>query len=122
MAKNILIVDDSQLIRKKLRAMLQGFSTWHVCGEAVNGRDAISQAQRLAPDLVVLDLSMPIMNGLEAARELKRLNPAIQLLMFTTFKTDHFEKEATAAGCSAVLSKTDPPKLLLGAIHRLLHS
>ena len=97
MQKSILIVDDSPVIRKSLRKMLQEFSEWQVSGEAVNGREAVIKAQELKPDLIVLDLSMPVMTGLEAARELKRLHPTTPLLMFTTFKTDHLEREARAS-------------------------
>jgi DNA-binding NarL/FixJ family response regulator len=114
MQKSILIVDDSPVIRKSLRKMLQEYSEWQVSGEAVNGREALIKAQELKPDLIVLDLSMPVMNGLEAARELKRLDPTTPLLMFTTFKTDHLEKEAKASGCSAVVSKSETAQLLAG--------
>jgi two-component system, chemotaxis family, chemotaxis protein CheY len=114
MQKSILIVDDSPVIRKSLRKMLQEYSEWQVSGEAVNGREALIKAQELKPDLIVLDLSMPVMNGLEAARELKRLDPTTPLLMFTTFKTDHLEREAKASGCSAVVSKSETAQLLAG--------
>jgi DNA-binding NarL/FixJ family response regulator len=85
--KCILIVDDSPVLRKTLRQTLEQGGAWEVCGEAADGREAIKQAQRLKPDLVVLDLSMPVMNGLEAAHELKRLLPSLPLVMFTTFDT-----------------------------------
>ena len=114
MQKSILIVDDSPAIRKSLRAMLQGSPEWRVSGEAVDGRDAVEKARQLKPDLIVLDLSMPVMNGLEAARELKRIDPSVPLVMFTTFKTDVLEKEALASGCSAVISKSESPQLLRG--------
>ena len=114
MRKSILIVDDSPAVRRSLRALLSGVPDWRVSGEAVNGRDAIEKAQDLKPDLVLLDLSMPIMNGLEAARELKRMNPTVPLLMFTTFKTELLEREALASGCSAVVSKSESAKLLHG--------
>ncbi len=114
MRKNILIVDDSAAVRKSVRAILQGSSELVVSGEAVDGRDAVVKARELKPDLIVLDLSMPVMNGLEAARELKRLDPNIPLLMFTTFKNAQVEKEAIASGCAAVISKTESRQLLVG--------
>ena len=77
-----------------------------VCGEAQNGRQGIEQAIRLRPDLIVLDLSMPVMDGFQAARELQRLLPKVPILMFTTFSNPHIEKEAFASGVTAVHSKS----------------
>jgi len=116
---SILIVDDSAIVRRTLRTSFEQNADWYVCGEAANGREAIDKAQKLRPDLVVLDLSMPLMGGLEAARELKRLNPAVPLLMFTTFKTPTIEKEAISAGCEAVVSKAEV-QLLFSSIQRAL--
>jgi len=93
---SILIVDDSAQIRRQLRSCLQQNSSWKVCGEAVDGRDAIHKAEELKPDLIVLDLSMPVMNGFEAARKLKEIRPQVPLLMFATFKTTVLEEEAAA--------------------------
>jgi len=116
---SILIVDDNPVIRRILRScVLQGVD-WQVCGEAANGRDAVEKAQHLKPDLIILDLSMPVMNGLQAARELKRMNPSVQLLMFTSFKSPNLEKEAVAAGCTAVVEKSDLQHLF-NSIHSLL--
>jgi DNA-binding NarL/FixJ family response regulator len=93
---------------------------WVICGEAGDGQSAIQMTQELKPDLVVLDLSMPGMNGFQLARELKLTHPALPLLMFTSFKTPQLEKEALAAGCDAVLSKSDHQGRLFDNIHRLL--
>ena len=119
LAYSILIVDDSAVIRRTLRSCFEQNIAWKVCGEAANGREAIEKAQQLRPDLIVLDLSMPILNGLEAAHELRRISPSVPLLLFTSFKTPNLEQEAVAAGCSAVISKSELP-LLLSSIHRLL--
>jgi DNA-binding NarL/FixJ family response regulator len=108
---SILIVDDSEEIRSQLRSYFQQNSNWKVCGEAVDGRDAIQKAEQLMPDLIILDLSMPVMNGFEAARELKHIRPQIPLVMFTTFKTPVLEKEAASAGFAAVLSKSESNSL-----------
>ena len=116
----ILIVDDNALIRRYLRSCFEENSDWTVCAEAVNGRDAIEKAQIFKPDLIILDLSMPVMNGFEAARELKRISPHLPLLMFTSYKTPNLEKEALAAGCAAVLSKSDSQDLLIDRVHNLL--
>jgi two-component system, chemotaxis family, protein-glutamate methylesterase/glutaminase len=104
---SILIVDDSPVVRRSLRSRLGTHSDWIICGEAGNGREAIEKSQQLHPDLIILDFSMPGMDGLTAARELNRTQPAVPLLMFTTFKNPGLEKEAIAAGCTAVISKSD---------------
>jgi len=105
--KCVLIVDDHVAVRKALRSLfnLNGLT---VCGEAVNGRDAIEKAMRLHPDLIVLDLSMPVMDGLEAARELTKLLPDIPLMMFTNHVSHLMELNARSAGIWKVISKNEP--------------
>jgi len=105
--KCILIADDSPVIRKTLRQTLEREDAWEVCGEAADGRQAVEKAQRLKPDLVVLDLSMPVMNGLEAARELTRISPSLPLVMFTNFDTPQLTNEALSAGVRAVVPKSE---------------
>jgi DNA-binding NarL/FixJ family response regulator len=120
MEKCVLIVDDSPVIRRVLRGAIETIPDCKVCGEAVDGRDAIQKARDLNPDLIVLDLSMPVMNGLEAARELKRVNPHVPLLMLTSFKTPNLEKEAILSGFTAVITKSEAYQLL-EQIQELLH-
>ena len=115
MGKCILIADDSPIIRKTLRETLEREHAWQVCGEATDGREAIEKAQQLKPDLVVLDLSMPVMNGLDAARELKRLLPSLPLVMFTNFTSPELSKEVLSAGVSAVVSKDE----IEGLVHHI---
>ena len=117
--KSILIVDDSPVLRKTLRQTLERHKGWKVCGEAADGVEGIAKAQELKPDLVLLDFSMPVMNGLVAARELKRLLPSVPVLMFTNYGTDYLEKEALSAGVRAVVSKSDSVELV-SSIQRLL--
>jgi DNA-binding NarL/FixJ family response regulator len=117
---SILIVDDSALIRRSLKSCLGQNPDWKVCGEAADGLDAIEMAQHLQPSVVVLDLSMPGMNGFEVARELKRITPSIPVVMFTSFKTPALETEALAAGCNAVVSKSEHQQMLFDNIQRLL--
>jgi DNA-binding NarL/FixJ family response regulator len=81
-----------------IRETLEQQEGWEVCGEAADGRQAIEKAQGLKPDVVVLDLSMPLMNGLEAARELKRLLPSLPLVMFTNFDTPSLTKWSLICG------------------------
>jgi DNA-binding NarL/FixJ family response regulator len=117
--KCILIADDSPIIRKTLRQTLERQDAWQICGEAANGREAIEKAQQVKPDVVVLDLSMPVMNGLQAARELKRLLPSLPLVMFTNFDTPQITNEALAVGVNAVVSKSELAGLI-GEIQALL--
>jgi DNA-binding NarL/FixJ family response regulator len=117
--KCILIVDDSLVIRKILRETLGREAGWEVC-EASNGREGIAKAQQLKPDLVVLDLSMAVMNGLNAARELTRLVPGVPLVMFTNFETAHLKREALSSGTRAIVSKDGPIGTLVSSIQALL--
>ena len=82
--KRILIVDDSALIRRTLRSLLEGHYDWSICGEAENGSDAVVKARNLHPDLVVMDHVMPIMNGIDATRTLKAVMPHVANVMYTT--------------------------------------
>lgn len=121
MSYSILIADDSPLIRRALRACLEeNHNDWKVCGEAADGSAALEMARELKPDLIVLDLSMPGMNGFELARKLKRTSPGVPLVMFTSFKTPQLEREAIAAGCNAVISKSEHQQMLFDNIQRLL--
>jgi DNA-binding NarL/FixJ family response regulator len=117
--KCILIADDSPVIRRALRETLEREDAWQVCGEAADGLQAIEKAQRLKPDVVVLDLSMPVMNGLEAARELTRISPSLILVMFTNFDTPQLTNEALSAGVRAVVPKSEIEGLV-GKIQALL--
>jgi NarL family two-component system response regulator LiaR len=103
-----------------LRALLEQQADWEVCGEAENGREGIDKALQLRPDLILLDLSMPIMNGFQAARELHRLLPKVPLLMFTSFGGLEIEHEARASGITAVKSKSESIESLCGSIQELL--
>lgn len=115
----ILIVDDSPLIRRTLRALLEQTGNV-VCGEAENGMEAVERAQQLKPDLIVLDLTMPVMNGLEAARKLKQVLPAIPLVLFTNHASPQLNAEATAAGIALVRNKSEGVELLVNTIYALL--
>lgn len=108
MVARVLIADDNPHIRRVLRKLFTNEEEdFDVCGEAENGREAIAKAQELRPDLIVIDLSMPVMNGLDAARALKCLMPNVPILMFTEYAEAFVEKEARSAGISAVLPKSE---------------
>jgi len=117
--KRILIVDDSPLIRDSLRVLLEEELGMAVA-EAENGSDGIDKAQKLRPDLIVIDLVMPVMNGIDASRILKRLMPAVPIVMFTTFADSHLKNAALAVGVQAVFDKTDAIAPLIGSIQQLL--
>ena len=110
MPKRILVVDDSALVVKSLKFSLESIPDWVVGGEAANGREAIEKVQRLKPDLVVLDLSMPVMNGIDAAKELSRIRPDLPVVMFTN--TPEVARGSLPSGCWSVVSKTEVSRLI----------
>jgi len=121
MAKTILIVDDSAYIRRGLCEVFKRQSDFEVCGEAENGKEAIAKALELHPDLIVLDLSMPIMNGLDAARKLKKLMPTVPLIMYSAFGDVFGEQQARLIGISELVSKSQPPPILVNKARSLLY-
>lgn len=108
MPVRILIVDDSAAVRTLLRRTLEVQPGWLVCGEAANGQEGVQLAQTTSPDLIVLDLSMPVMNGLDAARILSEKMPNVPVIMFTSFSTPHMESEMLSAGVAKVIPKSGP--------------
>jgi CheY-like chemotaxis protein len=119
--KSILIVDDSPAIRHPLRTAFEDISGWEV-GEAANGREAIDKARELNPDLIVLDLAMPVMNGLQAAPVLRRMLPTVPIILFTLYGSKFLEREALSAGVTAVVSKDAAVKTLVNQARDLLRA
>ncbi len=113
MSHTILIVDDSLFIREALCKFFEQ-DDFDVCGEAENGKEAIEKAQELHPDLILLDLSMPVMNGLEATRVLKRMMPEVPVIMYSAYADSSTEKAARSAGVCALVSKSENISVLLG--------
>jgi DNA-binding NarL/FixJ family response regulator len=105
--RSVLIVDDSLAIRKALCEFFTRQGDFEICGEAENGSEAIEKALLLQPALIVTDLWMPLMNGLEETRILKKLLPAVPVIIYTAHNGPTIEKEGLAAGASAVMSKSD---------------
>ena len=116
----ILIADDSALVRQQLRSLLEINSDWEVCGEAVDGREAIEKVRLLQPDLVVLDFSMPVMNGLQAAKEISQQFPHIPLLLFSMFLSRQLVEEARKLGFRGAVAKSDVSRDLLNGVETLL--
>lgn len=107
MKLRILIVDDSETTRRILRGIVQS-REWTVCGEAVTGRDGIAKFNELTPDLVLIDLAMPDMNGLDAAAGMAAVNPNIPLVLFTVLDLPALAEPARKAGIAEVVSKAQP--------------
>jgi two-component system response regulator NreC len=107
MPHTILIVDDSGVIRHSVRDCIEHNTDWEVCGEAENGRVAIEKVRQLHPDVVIIDWQMPVMDGLEAAKEIKRIAPSTTMLMITLHDSPELTRSAFAAGIDEVLSKSD---------------
>lgn len=101
----ILIADDHDGVRKILKEALGIHAGWEVCGEATTGLEAVEKAAALKPDLIVLDLSMPVINGLEAASQISSANAEIAIILFTNHVSSTLEAEALKAGIRRVLSK-----------------
>jgi DNA-binding NarL/FixJ family response regulator len=123
MAHRILIVDDNAAIRRSLRSSIERQEDLQVCGEAENGENAVARVKELTPDLVVLDLQMPVMNGLDAARRIAQIAPQLPMLMFTMYSSEYLVTEARSAGIKDVFSKSDGvPDRLISAIQKVLGS
>lgn len=119
MPPRILIVDDSLQVRNVMRKIFESEPGWQVCGEASNGKEGIEIAQQIHPNLIILDLSMPVMNGLEAARILNASMPGVPLVMFTSFSTHVLEEQALAAGIRKLIVKSGSLSELVGCVRGL---
>ena len=115
----ILIADDHELVRKGLRTVLENQPGWKVCGEAVNGRQAVELAKKLQPDVIVMDVTMPELNGLEATRQIRKALPKIEVLILTMHESEQLVGEVLAAGARGYILKTDALRLLVAAIESL---
>jgi len=104
---SILIVDDSAVIRHSLRSCLEQYPDWRVCGEAEDGRAAVEKVKELHPDGVILDLQMPVMDGLAAARQITVIAPKTAMVMFTMHSDGQLLKAARAVGIQDVVSKSE---------------
>jgi DNA-binding NarL/FixJ family response regulator len=117
--KCILIVDDHEHIRRIIRNSLEAETGFEVCGEAIDGYDAIEKAQVLKPDLIILDISMPRMNGIEAARKLKKMLPQTPIVLFTSYHAA-LSLDMRAAGIDAVVEKEYGMSVLIKNLQDLL--
>jgi DNA-binding NarL/FixJ family response regulator len=115
----ILLADDHEIVREGVRAMIERQPGWEICGEASTGREAVAQAQALEPDLVIMDIGMPELNGLDATRQIKRLLPQVEVLIFTANETEEIVRQVFQSGARGYLLKAEASKHLLPAIEML---
>ena len=119
--KSVLIADDNAFARQRLGELFRREPDFEVCAEAENGKQAIDEAHESQPDLIVLDLSMPLMNGLDAARTLKRMMPEVPIVMFSAYADPFTEREAHSAGVSILVSKFEDISALVGIVRSLIY-
>ena len=116
MTIRILLVDDHPIVRQGLKTLLEGHSGWEVIGEAADGAEAVEKAKNLSPDVMVLDVTMPRMNGLEACRLLRQECPGLEILFVTQHDSPQMMREALEAGARGYVVKSNAARDLLAAV------
>jgi DNA-binding NarL/FixJ family response regulator len=116
----ILIADDHEIVRQGIRMILQVRPEWEICGEAKNGRQAIQLAKELNPDVIILDVSMPILGGLVAADDILKVDPKIKILIFTMDESKSLRTLVQKCGVRGVVVKSQASRDLVEALDRLL--
>jgi DNA-binding NarL/FixJ family response regulator len=119
-AFRILVADDHEVVRKGLISILEQQPAWQMCGEACDGREAVEKAKHLMPDVVVMDVSMPCLNGLEATRQIMKANPATKVLILTLHDSDQVIHDVLDVGARGYLLKSDSGSELVAAVDALL--
>ena len=119
MSLRILVVDDHAVVRRGVRSLLESHEGWEVCGEAATGREAVEQSRRLRPDVVVMDLSLPELNGLDATRQILKDAPDTEVLVLTMHHSEELARDVLKAGARGYVLKADADENLLIAIDRL---
>lgn len=115
----ILIADDHEVVRQGLRALLESHIGWEVCGEASDGWEVVSKAAELKPDVIAMDVGMPNLNGLDAARQILTAEPRQKILFLTVYDSEQVAQKAIETGARGVLLKSDAGRELLSAIEAL---
>ncbi len=119
MALRILIVDDHEISRRGVRQLLEGHPRWEVIDEAATGKEAVAKATELKPDVVILDITMPELSGLAAARQIVKTLPQAEILILTMHESEHMVREVLAAGARGYVLKTDAGRELVAAVEAL---
>lgn len=117
----ILIADDHEAVRRGLRSAVVS-AGWEVCGEAIHGKEAVEKVEQLRPDLIILDLSMPVMNGLDAAREILKKVPSVKIVGFTMHESVQVREQTTMAGFHGLAAKSAPLGNLLATVKSVLET
>ncbi len=115
----ILLADDHDVVRRGIRNLLETCESWEVCGEARNGREAVELATKLKPDVAIVDLEMPELNGLEVTRRIRAALPQIEVLIFTMHDTEQLVRQVVAAGARGYVLKSDVDRYLITAVESL---
>ena len=115
----LLIVDDHEVVRRGIRSLISSETTWEVCGEAVDGQDALEKAGDLKPDLIVMDISMPRLNGLEATRQLRRILPTCEVLVLSQHEMPEMVRQAFNAGARGYVVKSSISRDLISALAKV---
>lgn len=115
----ILVADDHQVVRTGLRTLLESKTGWQVCAEAANGREAVEKAGALQPDVAVLDIGMPLLNGVEATRQIRKVSPRTEILILTMHDSEHMIQSVLDAGAHGYILKDDADRNLLAAVDSL---
>jgi DNA-binding NarL/FixJ family response regulator len=115
----ILLADDHDVVRRGLRDLLTQREGWQVCGEATTGHQAVEMAISLRPNITILDLTMPELNGLEATRQIKKATPGAEILIFTVHESERLIREVFAAGARGYLLKSDAARHIVAAVEAL---
>jgi DNA-binding NarL/FixJ family response regulator len=115
----ILLADDHEIVREGVRALIQGRPGWSICGDATTGREAVAMALDLKPDIVIMDIGMPELNGLEATHQIRKAMPEVEVLIFTANETEEIVRQVFHAGARGYLLKTEANKHLIPALEML---
>jgi DNA-binding NarL/FixJ family response regulator len=116
---SVLLADDHEVVRQGIRRLLEQAQAVEICGEATNGRDAVTMAIKLKPHVVVLDVSMPELNGLDTTRHIRRTLPDTEVLIYTMHGTEQLVREVVSAGARGYVLKSDPARDLISAVEAL---
>jgi DNA-binding NarL/FixJ family response regulator len=116
----ILVAEDHEIFRKGLRSLLESHPQFEICGEAANGKEAIEAAKRLLPDIIIMDISMPLVNGLDATRQIRKDVSGARVVVLSQHDSSHMLNAALGAGASAYVTKSQVARYLLAALQAVM--